>query len=276
MRGPSDDPAMTTSVKPARPNRLHRSDLCLPCPPAHWPIEIFRVICQSAALFIIVLGLLLVGVLVWQAWESIEKTGLSFFTTSTWDPVDDVGHRRFGSLAFVYGTVATSMIAMMLAVPMAVGTATFLAEIAPRGLRRAGSFFVEMLAAIPSVVYGFWGIYVMAPALQSLITATAAGGPRSSRRGHPAGGTDPGDHDRPLRSGSLFRCDSVGAALAASEPPCRARGATRRRGHLVGHSPLLAASTATSADVFLLSPAGSGLGRDHGGDHAHRQPRHKS
>ncbi len=90
-----------------------------------------------------------------------------------WDP--EPSHRKFGSLAFIYGTVVTSIIAMLIAVPLGVGTATYLAEIAPGWLRKTGSFLVEMLAAIPSVVYGFWGLYVFAPVLQRLIAGL--GGP---------------------------------------------------------------------------------------------------
>jgi phosphate transport system permease protein len=110
----------------------------------------------------------IVAILFWQSWLSITTNGISFFTTSVWDPEPD--HRRFGALAFVYGTVVTSIISMIVAVPLGVGTAAFLSEIAPTWLRRAGSFFVEMLAAIPSVVYGFWGLYVFAPFMQRLIS----------------------------------------------------------------------------------------------------------
>jgi phosphate transport system permease protein len=122
---------------------------------------------------VVALVVLLVAVLFWRAWLAIETTRLSFFTTSKWDP--EPTHRDFGALAFVYGTIVTSVIAMLVAVPLGVGTAAFLSEIAPHWLRRSGSFFVEMLAAIPSVVYGFWGLYVFAPALQRLISTL--GGP---------------------------------------------------------------------------------------------------
>jgi phosphate transport system permease protein len=134
---------------------------------------LFRLLCQSAAVFILLLAVALVAVLCWKAWLAIETFGGRFFTTTTWDP--EPTHRQFGALAFVYGTAATSAIAMLLAVPLGVGTAAFLSEIAPRWLRRTGSFLVEMLAAIPSVVYGFWGLFVLAPAMQRLYTAV--GGP---------------------------------------------------------------------------------------------------
>src|SRR4051794_38775483 len=135
--------------------------------------RLFRRICQGAALLIITLAGLLVGVLVWKAWLAIKTIGVSFFTRSTWDP--EPSHRIFGALSFVYGTVATSVIAMVIAVPLGVGTAAFLSEIAPNWLRRSASFLVEMLAAIPSVVYGFWGMFVLAPTLQIMVNRL--GGP---------------------------------------------------------------------------------------------------
>jgi phosphate transport system permease protein len=134
---------------------------------------VLRICCQISALLVIVLALLLAAVLVWKSWLAIKTIGASFFISETWDP--ESTHRQFGSLAFIWGTVATSAIAMVIAVPLGVGTAAFLAEIAPGWLRRAGSFLVEMLAVVPSVVYGFWGLFVLAPFLQQIITAV--GGP---------------------------------------------------------------------------------------------------
>src|SRR5262245_47269246 len=133
----------------------------------------FRLLCQAAAVLVIVLAALLLAVVLWKSWLAIEAIGAQFFTTTTWDP--EPTHRQFGPLAFVYGTLATSAIAMLIAVPLGVGTAAFLSEIAPGWLRRGGSFLVEMLAAVPSVVYGFWGLFALTPVLQSIITAL--GGP---------------------------------------------------------------------------------------------------
>src|SRR5262245_24758289 len=134
---------------------------------------LFRLLCQGAAVLILVLAALLLVVVLWKSWLAIQAIGAQFFLTTTRDP--EPTHRQFGALAFIYGTVTTSAIALLLAVPLGVGTAAFLSEIAPRWLRRTGSFLVEMLAAVPSVVYGFWGLFVLAPALQGLITAL--GGP---------------------------------------------------------------------------------------------------
>src|SRR5262249_26885145 len=97
----------------------------------------------------------------------------SLCTQTSLDP--EYPHRQFGSLSFVYGPVATSLIAMIIAVPLGVGTAAFLSEIAPDWLKRSGSFLVEMLAAVPSVVYGFFGLFVLVPLMNQLFLAL--GGP---------------------------------------------------------------------------------------------------
>src|SRR5438105_1949780 len=112
---------------------------------------VFRLLCQTAALLVIVLAALILVVLLWKSWLAIQTIGGRFFLSTTWDP--EPTHRRFGTLAFVYGTVATSAIALLIAVPLGVGTAAFLSDVAPGWLRRTGSFLVEMLAAVPSVVY---------------------------------------------------------------------------------------------------------------------------
>lgn len=140
---------------------------------------LFRFVSQVAAVLVLVLAALLVVVLIWQAWLAIRTIGVRFFTQTVWDP--EPSHRIFGCLAFAYGTVVTSLIAMALAVPLGIATAAFLSEIAPAWLRRPASFLVEMLAAIPSVVYGFWGLFVLSPALQTIITWL--GGPNTGGSG---------------------------------------------------------------------------------------------
>jgi phosphate transport system permease protein len=145
---------------------------------------VLRRVCQAAAFLILALAALLAVVLAWKSWLAIETIGVRFFLGTTWDP--EPTHRQFGALAFVWGTVTTSLIAMLIAVPLGVGTAAFLSEIAPGWLRRAGSFFVEMLAAIPSVVYGFWGLFVLAPLLNDLYVAL--GGPNQGGLGILAAG----------------------------------------------------------------------------------------
>jgi phosphate transport system permease protein len=142
--------------------------------PADW---LFRQITQSSALIVILFVLLIVALLSLQAWPAIRGLGVSMVASSNWDPT----HDQFGGLPFVYGSIVTSLLAMLVAVPLGVGTATFLAEVAPAWLRRSGSFLVELLAAIPSVVYGFWGIYFLAPNVQKLFNSM--GGPNVGGKG---------------------------------------------------------------------------------------------
>jgi phosphate transport system permease protein len=141
--------------------------------------RVFKCICIAAAGWVVFLFVLLAAVLTWQSWTAISTNGLNFFTSPNWDPSDN--GRTFGSLAMVYGTVVTSAIAMLIAVPLGIGTATFLSEIASSGVRRVVSFLVEMLAAIPSVVYGFWALLTLAPLLQPMISDM--GGPTLPKTG---------------------------------------------------------------------------------------------
>jgi phosphate transport system permease protein len=92
---------------------------------------------------------------------SIARFGFSFFVGNTWVPISG----DFGALPFIYGTLVSSLVALVLAVPMAVGVAVFVTELCPRFLRGIISFTVELLAAIPSVIYGLWGIFVLVPIL---------------------------------------------------------------------------------------------------------------
>lgn len=96
---------------------------------------------------------------------SLRTFGLDFVTSTTWDPVQEV----FGALPFIFGTLVTSIIALLLAGLVGIGSAIFLAELAPMRLRTPLSFFVELLAAIPSIVYGVWGLFVFAPFLRSYV-----------------------------------------------------------------------------------------------------------
>ncbi len=114
------------------------------------------------ALFAVTLLVVLASigvVLVYESSDSIRTFGWSFLLTSTWDPVA----KEFGALPLIYGTVTSSLLALLQAVPLGVGTAVFLSEIAPDWLRSPVSFLVEFLAAIPSVIYGLWGVFVLIP-----------------------------------------------------------------------------------------------------------------
>jgi phosphate transport system permease protein len=96
------------------------------------------------------------------AWPAIQAFGVGFITSQDWNPV----LREFGALPFIFGTVVSSFLALLLAVPLAVGLAIFLTELAPRWLAAPIAFATELLAAIPSVVYGLWGIFVLVPFLR--------------------------------------------------------------------------------------------------------------
>jgi phosphate transport system permease protein len=97
-----------------------------------------------------------------DAWPALQRFGGSFLTHTTWDPVQE----RFGAAAYVYGTVVTSVIALLLAAPVGIGCALFIAEYAPLRLRAPVSFLIELLAAIPSIIYGLWGFFVLAPIMR--------------------------------------------------------------------------------------------------------------
>src|SRR6266496_5107674 len=98
-----------------------------------------------------------------SALPAIKRYGFSFLWTSTWDPVAEI----YGAAPMIFGTLASSFIALLIAVPLALGVAIFLTEFSPRWLRQPVAFLVELLAAIPSVVYGTWGIFVLIPFLRS-------------------------------------------------------------------------------------------------------------
>jgi phosphate transport system permease protein len=93
---------------------------------------------------------------------SISKFGWRFLVTSVWDPVQE----EYGALPLVYGTLLSSLLALLVALPLSLGVAVFLSELAPRWLERPLSFLVELLAAIPSIVYGLWGLFVLVPWLR--------------------------------------------------------------------------------------------------------------
>jgi len=118
----------------------------------------------AVALVAIVVG---IGVaLVSQSWLAIEKFGLDFWRTSTWDPV--IGD--FGALPFIWGTLYSSILALLIATPVALGIAIFISELCPAHLRTPLMFLTELLAAIPSIVYGLWGVFVLVPAVRTLQT----------------------------------------------------------------------------------------------------------
>lgn len=97
--------------------------------------------------------------------ESIEKFGLGFIFSENWDPVKE----EFGALTFIYGTIVSSFLALLISLPISIGVAIFLSEIVHKSIRTSLSFLIEILAAIPSIIYGFWGIFVLAPYMRTTI-----------------------------------------------------------------------------------------------------------
>ena len=126
---------------------------------------LYRAALGGAAALVFVVVALIVFEAARGAGLSIRTFGLGFLTSTTWDPVSE----KFGALPYIYGTVVSSALALLLAVPLGIGSAVYLAEIAPRRLGAAVSFVIELLAAIPSIVYGIWGFFVLAPWLRSTI-----------------------------------------------------------------------------------------------------------
>ncbi len=188
----------------------------------------FRQFCAAAAVLIIVILGLIVALLYVQAAPAFRQFGWQLVFSTDWDPNyrPDLGNDvdvpasqvgRFGGAAFIYGSVVTSFFAMLLAVPFGVGTATFLAEVAPPLVKRGGSFLVELLAAIPSVVYGFWGINFLAPLVQDAIDRV--GGPNLTGKG--------------IASASLILAVMIVPYVAAvSYDVCRAVPRAQREGAL--------------------------------------------
>lgn len=103
--------------------------------------------------------------LTWESRQSLARFGTKFFVTQTWDPV----HQQFGALPYIFGTIVTSVVASVLAFFVGVGGALFLTDLAPARLQSILSPLIELLAAIPSVVYGLWGVFVLAPLLRTIV-----------------------------------------------------------------------------------------------------------
>ena len=117
------------------------------------------------ALFVFALVFLMGYEMVRGSELSLKQFGWKFLSTSTWDPVAE----EYGALPFIFGTLVSSLLALLIALPLSIGVAIFLSELAPRWLERPVSFLVELLAAIPSIVYGLWGVFVLVPWLRTSV-----------------------------------------------------------------------------------------------------------
>jgi len=127
--------------------------------------RIYRTLTTAFAVAIPVLLAFIAFEVIAAAWPALRHFGFGFLTSSVWDPVRE----RFGAAPMIYGTIVSSVLALVLSVPVALGVAVWLSEFSPRWLRQPVSFLVDLLAAIPSVVYGLWGIFVLLPILRQTV-----------------------------------------------------------------------------------------------------------
>jgi phosphate transport system permease protein len=132
---------------------------------------VFRVLTRSGALAVLALLGGVIFSLIVGAMPALSKFGFSFITTEVWNPVTD----EFGGIAPIYGTIVTSIIAMVIAVPIGLLVALFLTELCPPVLRRPIGTTIELLAGIPSIIYGIWGLFVFAPFLQQYVQPALIG-----------------------------------------------------------------------------------------------------
>ena len=127
--------------------------------------DAFRWLTRCAALAVLLILSGIIVSLVWGAWPALTTFGFSFLYEESWNPVTE----KFGAIAPIYGTIVTSIIAMLIAVPVGLFIALFLTELCPMWLRRPIGIAIELLAGIPSIIYGIWGLFVFAPFLQQYV-----------------------------------------------------------------------------------------------------------
>ena len=128
--------------------------------------RIFRAILMTTVGLVLVALVCAALSMLWGGRHALASQGLSFFTSADWNPVEN----KFGALAPIYGTLVTAVIAMLIAVPVSFGIAFFLTEVAPRWLRGPVGTAVELLAGIPSIIYGMWGLFVLVPVMTEYVT----------------------------------------------------------------------------------------------------------
>ncbi|MEO7853656.1 MAG: phosphate ABC transporter permease PstC [Rubrivivax sp.] len=134
---------------------------------APWADGLFAFLTHGAAWLTLGLLVAIIVSLVIGAWPAIKEFGLAFLWTSEWDPVAE----KFSGLVMIYGTLMTSLIALVIAVPVSFGIALFLTELSPKWLKRPLGVAIELLAAVPSIVYGMWGLLVFGPVLAAYVQA---------------------------------------------------------------------------------------------------------
>src|SRR5256885_46416 len=149
---------MTASSLSIGPRALSGKSLLV----RHLGDRVFKRLTLLMALSVFVL-IVLIGLELWRGSHlALQKFGWRFLTSSEWDPVNE----RFGAVPFIFGTLVSSLIALVIAVPLSIASAVFLTELAPHWLRQPLTLFIELLAAVPSVILGLWGIFVMVPWLR--------------------------------------------------------------------------------------------------------------
>lgn len=153
----SPDPPRLELVPPPLPRRQERSSRVADAA--------FHTVMLACAVSVLLIVSLIAVELVLRSRPTLAQFGWKFFTGRNWDPVSG----DFGALPFIYGTLVSSAIALLLAVPLSIGVAVFITEMCPRRLRGTLSFLVELLAAIPSVIYGLWAVFVLAPLLRTVV-----------------------------------------------------------------------------------------------------------
>ncbi len=144
-----------------------RPRLVRPARHGTWADRLFATLAQGAAWLTLALFVGIVLSLLHGAWPAMREFGPAFAWTAQWDPV----RQQFGGLAMIYGTLATSLIALVIAVPVSLGIAVFLTKMSPRWLQRPLGTAIELLAAVPSIVYGMWGLLVFGPVLARHVQA---------------------------------------------------------------------------------------------------------
>ena len=128
--------------------------------------RVFRYALGAAVAFVLLALASAALSMLWGGRDALQTQGLDFFLSSDWNPVEN----RFGALAAIYGTLVTALIAMVIAVPISFGIALFLTEVAPRWMRGPVGTAIELLAGIPSIIYGMWGLFVLVPVMTTHVT----------------------------------------------------------------------------------------------------------
>lgn len=132
--------------------------------------RVFTIVVMAASTVVVALLAGFILLLAIDSSESIRRFGLGFLTGSKWNPVEtEVNKIQFGALPYIFGTIVTSLIALILAIPLALGSAIFVSEYAPAWLGKPVAFIIELLVAIPSVAYGIWGLFVLVPFMRGSV-----------------------------------------------------------------------------------------------------------